>query len=95
MAGVKATVPFRVLVEGHLVRDGVWSIDARLVFEPGVSPEERRVLRGEGWLALIRAIVGEAVRGRQHGAASALVHMTYDDETREFEIADIAPDPVN
>ena len=87
-----AMIPFRVVVEGRLIRNRVWQVDAKLAFEPDVSPEDRRALRESGRLALFRSIMKEAVRGRENGATSVLVRMAYEDVVREFEIGDVAAD---
>ncbi len=87
-----AMMPFRVVVEGRLIRNRVWQVDAKLAFEPEITADERRALRESGRLALFRSIMKEAARGREHGARSVLVRMAYEDVVREFEIGDVAGD---
>lgn len=72
---------FTVQVEGYLVADGVWQIDACLCFPHGHHPEPGDPLLGQGRLALVKAIVAEGERGRALGATSVRLHMEVEGRT--------------
>ena len=83
---------FIVHVEGHLIRNGVWQIDAELRFKKGTKVTLGERLFGEGRLALLQGIVREGARGRSLGATSVQVCMDIDGEVREMSLGDLMPD---
>jgi len=48
---------FTVTCDGHLVANGVWSIDVRVRFRDGIQPALGDALLARGRLALIEAIL--------------------------------------
>jgi hypothetical protein len=81
-----------VHVDGHLVRNGVWKIDAKLRFRKGTKLTLGERLFGEGRLALLDGIRREGLRGRSHGATSVRVHMDIDGEVRDIALGDLIDD---
>lgn len=80
---------FTVSCEGHLVSNGVWSIDAQVRFRDGHQPKPGDELLGRGRLALIEAMLREAARGRALGCTAVRVRMQVGDDVSEFDLGDV------
>ncbi len=73
--GVMAEGPLTVTVEAGFGEDGIWIIDARLVWRDGL-PLEGSNLLGHGRIALLAAVAREGANGRSLGATRVRVHMS-------------------
>lgn len=87
---------FTVDVQGHLVTNGVWRIDAKLRFRDGLDPQVGDELLGRGRLALLEGITREGARGRALGATSCRVFLDVAGRVSELALGDlIGPEPTH
>lgn len=79
---------FNLSVQGHLVTNGIWRIEARLRFRDGLDPQPGDDLLDDGRLALIEAILREGQRGRALGASACRVLLDLNGDVRDVELGD-------
>jgi hypothetical protein len=72
-------LPYIVTAHGALTEDGFWVIDARLMWPQG-PPRPGTTNRGEGLMALLKAIADERQRGRCLGASKVKVRLAGHDQ---------------
>ncbi len=82
----KKSPPFTAYVDACFDCEGVWRIDAHVVYRDGVVPRIGDDLLGRARLALLAGIAREGLRGRSLGADRVIVYLDAGDGVREIDL---------